>query len=98
LRRAARVDDNQEEIVRALRALGAVVVSLAAVGNGCPDLLVGHKGKTLLMEVKDGAKVPSAQQLTPAQKTWHAVWRGSRVEIVRSVNEALVVIGIRVDE
>lgn len=39
--RAAKVDKNQPEIVEALRAEGAVVQHLHAVGVGCPDLLVG---------------------------------------------------------
>ena len=39
--RAARVDQNHVEIVKALRDHGAFVVSLATVGKGVPDLLVG---------------------------------------------------------
>jgi Holliday junction resolvase len=54
MRRAAKIDANQEQIVSALRAAGATVQSLAAIGNGCPDLLVGFNRKTLLMEIKDG--------------------------------------------
>ncbi len=38
-----RVDDNQREIVKALRAVGACVQSLAEIGQGCPDLLVFYK-------------------------------------------------------
>ena len=41
MRQAAKVDDNQAAIVEALRSLGASVESLAAVGKGVPDLLVG---------------------------------------------------------
>jgi hypothetical protein len=43
----------------ALRSAGATVQSLAGVGKGVPDLLVGFKGQTLLFEVKDGFKPPS---------------------------------------
>ena len=46
MRRAARTDSNHEEIVKALRAVGATVQSLAGVGHGVPDLLVGYQGKT----------------------------------------------------
>lgn len=92
MRRAAKIDDNQELIVRALRRAGASVQSLGAVGSGCPDLLVGHRGRTFLIEVKDGTKAPSKQALNPAQKAWHAAWRGSRVEVARSIQEALVVL------
>ena len=52
--RAARVDQNHVEIVKALRDHGAFVVSLATVGKGVPDLLVGYKRNTILMEVKHG--------------------------------------------
>lgn len=41
MRRAARTDANQTAIVEALRKCGASVQSLAAVGKGVPDLLVG---------------------------------------------------------
>jgi hypothetical protein len=50
MRRAAKVDANQTEIVQALRQIGAVVQSLAAVGNGCPDLLVGYRNRLFLLE------------------------------------------------
>jgi hypothetical protein len=85
------VDDNQGEIVSALRKVGARVQSLAAVGGGVPDLLVGFRGNIYLMEVKDGAKPPSAQKLTEAQERWHWEWRGM-VHIVRSIDDAIAII------
>lgn len=91
MRRAAKVDANQGAIVEALRASGCSVQSLASVGKGCPDLLVGIRGRNILMEVKDGSKVPSAQQLTPAQGSWTVSWRG-QVAVVRSVKDALAVL------
>ena len=56
MRRAAKIDANHVQVVLALEAAGATVQSLAAVGQGVPDLLVGFQGKTLLMEIKDGKK------------------------------------------
>ena len=91
MRRAAKVDANQAEIVQALRQIGAVVQSLAAVGNGCPDLLVGFRGKNWLLEIKDGNKPPSAQALTPHQVEWHRVWAG-HVVVVNSVESAIAAI------
>lgn len=88
MRRAAKVDANQALIVGALRACGAAVQSLAAVGKGCPDLLVGFKGRNLLMEVKDGRKPPSDRKLTPDQVEWHAAWAG-QIVVVESVEQAL---------
>lgn len=91
MRRAARTDDNHAEIVGALRACGATVQSLAAIGKGCPDLLVGHRGRNLLVEVKDGAKVPSARQLTADQCKWHAEWRGHAM-VIESAEQAVAML------
>jgi hypothetical protein len=93
-RYAARVDDNQAEVVAALRKAGATVQSLAEVGRGCADLLVGYQNKTALIEVKDGAKPPSARQLTPAQLKWHAEWRGGTLCVVDNIEAALRVLKV----
>jgi hypothetical protein len=88
MRYAARVDANQTQIVSALRAAGATVQSLSAVGQGCPDLLVGYQGINILMELKDGKKPPSERKLTSDQIVWHSEWKGV-VFLVTSVDEAL---------
>ena len=94
MRRAAKIDANQPEIVAALRKVGAQVTSLAAVGEGVPDLLVGFRGETVLIEVKDGSKVKSARQLTDDQIEWHAAWQGGRCVVAGSIAEALAAIGV----
>ncbi len=94
MRRAAKIDDNQPEIVQALRKAGATVQSLAAIGDGCPDLLVGIGGRTILMEIKDGTKPPSQQKLTPDQLTWHGAWQGGTLQTVNDVEGALRVVGM----
>lgn len=94
MRKAAKTDSNQNEVVTALRAIGASVQSLAATGKGVPDLLVGYRGINYLMEVKDGNKVPSAQKLTIDQEHWHSLWRGS-VHIVNSTNQALKILNVK---
>lgn len=94
MRRAAKVDANHTQVVMALQAAGATVQSLAAVGQGVPDLLVGFQGKTLLMEVKDGKKPPSARRLTEQQIIWHGAWRGGPVAIVDGVDAALRALGV----
>ena len=88
MRYAARVDANQTQIVSALRAAGATVQSLSAVGQGCPDLLVGYQGINILMELKDGKKPPSERKLTSDQIVWHSEWKGV-VFLVTNVDEAL---------
>lgn len=91
---ARKVDSNHALIIDALKAIGASVQSLHVVGFGAPDLLVGYRGANFALEVKDGAKVPSAQKLTPLEQVWHRQWRG-HVAIVRTVDEALAAIGVR---
>lgn len=92
--RKAKVDTNQEVIVQALRAAGATVQSLAAVGHGVPDLLVGFRNQTVLLEVKDGAKRPSQRRLTEDQIKWHGQWNGGVLAIVDSAESALRVLGM----
>lgn len=89
--RAAKVDANHTQVVSALRAAGAKVESLAGVGKGVPDLLVGIPGtkRLMLMEVKDGDKPKSAQKLTPAQQDWHAKWSGYPIALVDGPEAAL---------
>lgn len=91
VRRAAKVDRNQAEIVEALRAIGCSVQSLAAVGVGCPDLLVGYRGVNWLIEVKDGDKPPSARKLTHDQEIWHFAWRGQKA-VVTSADDAIKIV------
>ena len=78
--------------MRALRRVGASVQSLASVGRGCPDLLVGYYDRLFLFEIKDGAKPPSARKLTPDERAWHDRWC-TPVHIVCSVDDALRAIG-----
>lgn len=92
MRTAAKVDKNQAEVVTALRKVGASVQSLASIGKGCPDLLVGYHGILYLMEIKDGTNIPSKQLLTDDQKKWHEAWTGSPVYVVRSIDQALKIL------
>lgn len=80
MRHAARVDANQAAIVSALRLHGCSVYYLKLP----VDLLVGKKGKTVLVEVKteDG-------KYTPLQRTFMQTWNGGPVATVRDVEGAL---------
>ena len=90
MRRAARRDDNEKEIVAALREAGAYVKAIN--DEGLFDLLVSYRGHTLLIEVKDGAKPPSARRLTNAEAKFHNEWPGDNLHIVNSVEEALALL------
>ena len=92
MRRAAKVDRNQSEIVDALRMVGATVQPLHAVGKGCPDLVCGFRGVNYLIECKDGEKSPSRRILTPDQVDFHSTWRG-QIAIAETVKDALQIIG-----
>lgn len=88
MRYAARVDENQAEVVAALRKIGAVVTPLHRVGQGVADLLVSFRQRWFLLEVKDGRKPPSARELTPEEERWIGEQRAP-VFIVTSALEAV---------
>ena len=86
MRRAARVDNNQAAVVSALRAAGAYVWII-----GLPvDLLVGYKGHTVLMEVKDGP----GKRLTALQEAFFAKWEGGTLSRVDGPESALNVLRV----
>lgn len=90
MRRAAKVDGTQAEIVKALRDAGCKVLSLAACGNGVPDLLVRTFGERLyLLEVKNPKGRGTA--LTPDQVKFHVEWP---VSVVTCAEDAVVAVGL----
>ena len=97
MRRRARVDDNQRQIVAALRSAGAVVAVTSALGKGFPDIVFAHPRLTgaQLAEIKDGSKPKSAQALTPDEAAFHATWTaaGCPVHVIRSAADALAILG-----
>lgn len=87
MRRAARRDDNEQDIIASLRMAGAYVKVVN--DEGAYDLLVWYNGHTLLLEVKDGKKPPSARRLTDAEQKFHNEWPGDNLFIVTDVRGAL---------
>ena len=90
MRRAARIDPVQVEIVRALRAAGCSVQALSPAGKedaGLPDLLVARNRSMFLLEIKTPGQKPSERQ-----REWHARWRAP-VAVVSSVSEAMRTVG-----
>ena len=83
MRRAARVDVTQPDIVKALRKIGAEVTYLHVVGQGCPDLLVSFRQRWWVIECKadDG-------DLTTDQKQWIGR-QHAPTYVVRSAEEAV---------
>lgn len=91
--KAKRIDSNQTEIVKQLRKIGVSVQHLHELGDGCPDLLLGFRGKNYLIELKDGAKPPSKRKLTEDEEKFFAEWRG-QVSKCDTLDEILKVIGL----
>ena len=89
IRKAAKRDANEAEIVRLLRQIGCKVVHLS--DKDIPDLLVGFMGSNYLMEVKITGK-----KLTPGQRDFHDAWRG-QIDVVRTPQDAFKVIGFEED-
>ena len=90
-RRAARIDDNQTEIVAALRRVGCTVRITAQLGDGFPDLLVRPRGpmaSLIQMETKR-----RKGKLTPAQVKYFSEF--PETIKVETVEEALRAVGVR---
>jgi hypothetical protein len=80
------VDANQAQIVSALRAAGAYVWII-----GLPvDLLVGYKGHTMLVEIKDGPN----KRLTALQQAFFAKWAGGTLVRVDGPEAALAALRV----
>jgi hypothetical protein len=87
-RSRGKTDTNQTPIVRKLRKAGCSVQSIADIGKGCPDILVGWRGQTYgPYEVK----LPGCG-LTPDEVTWWDNWHGAGT-IVYSAEDVLLDIG-----
>lgn len=86
------MDGNQAEIVEALRAIpDCSVLVLSGVGQGCPDVMVGYRGFNFLFEIKDPDQPAHRHELTDAQRTFHAAWKGQaqRVFSLKEIITAL---------
>jgi len=90
MRRAARRDAGEQDIIKAMREAGAFVKVIN--DEGTFDLLCWCNGRTLLLEIKDGTKPPSARRLTDAEQKFHDTWPGDNLHIVNSVEEALALL------
>jgi hypothetical protein len=84
VRLRAKTDENQADIVEALRKRGFQVVLMHSVGRGFPDTIVAKDRKMKLVEIK-----AQKGRLTDSQTVFHSNWVGPCIEIIRSVEEAL---------
>jgi len=94
MRHAKRTDANHAAIRDGLRERGYEVLDLSAAGQGVPDLCVrinDERGMAFVprfLEVKDGAKPPSARALSEAEIEWSR-WCWRITSTVTSLEEAL---------
>lgn len=91
MRRAAKVDKSQPEIVRGLRAIGASVVVHQPSEAGEPDLFVGYRGRTYPLECKTPGHrtTGSAREHLAQQQRWRDRWRGEPVQVVETLDQAI---------
>lgn len=92
MKKYGKTDLNQNEIVKALRQVGAKVTSTASIGGGFPDIVVIYRGKVYLFEIKQ-----KGEWLTDDQQEWWA--EAAQVDldvyqcVVFNIEEALSRIG-----
>jgi hypothetical protein len=91
LRRAARTDANQAELVKALHKVGGLWIPIGYPFDG----LAGFGGRWIAIEIKDGAKVASKRKLKPSQVEFFRDCAAYRLPAakVESVDELLQAIG-----
>lgn len=94
MRRKAKVDRNQPEIVEALRKAGCSVAVTSTAGKGFPDIVAGIRGKNYMIEIKDGEAYPSDRKLNDRQKKFHNKWRG-QIDVALCVDDALEIVGLK---
>ncbi len=94
MRHKARKDANAGIIVKALREIGASVAILD--DRDLPDLLCGYRGKTILIELKDGSRKPSERRLRPGQQRFFDEWKGGPLVKAETLADAFAALGIEV--
>lgn len=92
MRKNAKRDGNQDQIVAELRQAGVSVAVTHQLGGGFPDIVTGFRGQNYQFEIKDPGQPPSKRKLTPAEEKYHDEWKG-QVDIILSADEALNIMG-----
>jgi len=88
-RRAAKVDDNQGEVVALFRKLGWTVLIISQLKN-CADIIVSKNGRTVTIEIKDGNKPPSSRRLSEGEVKFRDAWQGEYALVI--CNEDVIAI------
>jgi Holliday junction resolvase len=86
MRRAAKRDVSEPEIVTVLKDAGFTVERISQ--PGLPDLLCGFRRRTFLVECKSSDKGYGAK-LNPLQQKFADRWAGTPIVILRSATDAM---------
>ena len=78
-------DKNEPPIVAALRRIGAVVLI-----NDHPDLIVGFRGRTFLLEIKT-----KTGRLRKSQTELFSTWNGGALGICRTIEDAIAFVTLK---
>lgn len=89
---AARKDGNHNAIADAFRAAGASVIETHRLGDDFPDLVIGWRGRTVLVEVKNPE---GRDRETEGQRLAREAWRGDLWVIVRDPAAAVTAVASR---
>ena len=92
MRRAAKRDANHNLVADQFRALGCSVFETDRVGDGFPDLVIGCMGVNFLVEVKNPETRYGRAGLNGGQTLFNDAWRGDKVWLVCSEDEAVAVV------
>ena len=85
-----RRDQNESEIILALRKCGATVERIYSAQAGCPDLVVGLDGRNFLLEIK----MPLTGRLSETQKRWRDSWKGSKPFVITDAADVVVFVAL----
>ena len=87
--RACKKDDSHKEISPQVRKLGVCTVDLSKLGDGAPDEIWVFQGKTYWIEYKTGKG-----KLLANQSEWQLMHLDIKVNVIRTLSEALMLLGL----
>ena len=83
MRRRAKVDSNQAEIVARFRHHGATVLHVHQIPDGALDLVIGYGGIDVRIEIKPNSQA----KLTSAEARTFQYWKGRPPVIITCVED-----------
>jgi len=92
MRRRAKPDSNQTELVEQLRRIPDLRVrDTHKLGDGFPDICVGYQKINFFFEIKNPKQKPSARQLTFDEEMFKRNWTG-QYDVVETIGDCIAVI------